>query len=156
MPARRFRALRICKWLATGATALILIIWPVSRYWAVTYALESKLVGTIGIFNGAVFTHSSNPNLQFEEEERGLFLLRYPLERRKGMSWWPGGGKTPVGWLVRIPLWMLLVPHAGIAALLFWKDRRLPPGHCPHCRYNLTGNVSGVCPECGTRITAKN
>ena len=23
-------------------------------------------------------------------------------------------------------------------------------GHCPRCRYNLTGNVSGVCPECGT------
>jgi len=25
-----------------------------------------------------------------------------------------------------------------------------PPGHCPKCSYNLRGNVSGVCPECGT------
>jgi hypothetical protein len=24
-------------------------------------------------------------------------------------------------------------------------------GHCPRCNYDLTGNVSGVCPECGTR-----
>lgn len=24
-----------------------------------------------------------------------------------------------------------------------------PPGHCIQCGYNLTGNVSGTCPECG-------
>ena len=34
--------------------------------------------------------------------------------------------------------------------LLWWLDlRRIPPGHCPHCGYDLTGNVSGKCPECG-------
>ena len=27
------------------------------------------------------------------------------------------------------------------------------PNGCSHCSYNLTGNVSGVCPECGTAIT---
>ena len=26
---------------------------------------------------------------------------------------------------------------------------RHPPGHCQQCGYNLTGNVSGKCPECG-------
>ncbi len=25
-------------------------------------------------------------------------------------------------------------------------------GTCPYCGYNLTGNVSGVCPECGTAV----
>ena len=30
--------------------------------------------------------------------------------------------------------------------------KRLAEGHCCHCGYNLTGNVSGVCPECGERI----
>lgn len=29
---------------------------------------------------------------------------------------------------------------------------RLSRGLCPRCGYNLTGNVSGVCPECGERI----
>jgi len=28
------------------------------------------------------------------------------------------------------------------------------PGHCRGCDYDLTGNVSGRCPECGTPIAA--
>jgi len=31
---------------------------------------------------------------------------------------------------------------------------RLRAGLCPRCEYNLTGNVSGRCPECGERISA--
>jgi hypothetical protein len=27
-----------------------------------------------------------------------------------------------------------------------------PPGSCQNCGYDLTGNESGVCPECGTKI----
>jgi hypothetical protein len=30
--------------------------------------------------------------------------------------------------------------------------RRAANGLCIQCAYNLTGNTSGVCPECGTRI----
>ena len=28
---------------------------------------------------------------------------------------------------------------------------RMKRGKCLHCGYSLTGNVSGVCPECGRR-----
>ena len=31
-----------------------------------------------------------------------------------------------------------------------WRRRR--QGLCPRCGYNLTGNVTGVCPECGEPI----
>ena len=33
------------------------------------------------------------------------------------------------------------------------RERRpfYPPGHCKMCGYNLTGNESGVCPECGSK-----
>lgn len=40
-----------------------------------------------------------------------------------------------------------------VARLWVWyRDHRLPEGSCQTCSYDLTGNVSGVCPECGTKI----
>ncbi len=34
-----------------------------------------------------------------------------------------------------------------------WPGRRRPdPGRCRRCGYDLTGNASGVCPECGTPV----
>jgi len=36
--------------------------------------------------------------------------------------------------------------------LRWWHRRKIVPGHCKVCGYNLTGNVSGRCPECGTVI----
>ena len=54
-----------------------------------------------------------------------------------------------------------LVIYWGSLALLvlitfqLWRRaRRHPPGRCQECAYDLTGNVSGVCPECGTKIEA--
>ena len=33
---------------------------------------------------------------------------------------------------------------------LRWRERRYRPGHCPVCRYDLTGLAKGkACPECG-------
>jgi hypothetical protein len=32
------------------------------------------------------------------------------------------------------------------------RDIRRLSGLCVRCGYNLTGNVSGICPECGDRI----
>lgn len=42
----------------------------------------------------------------------------------------------------------------GIPTAVFFirNRRRFPPGHCAECGYNLTGNVSGMCPECGTEV----
>ena len=51
-----------------------------------------------------------------------------------------------------IPLWPIYVPIIAVAAFMWWRDRRIPKGHCQTCGYNLTGNVSGICPECGTKL----
>jgi len=41
-------------------------------------------------------------------------------------------------------------------SVVVWTIRRRDPrrraGHCRSCGYDLTGNESGVCPECGTSI----
>jgi hypothetical protein len=46
-----------------------------------------------------------------------------------------------------------LLYYAARVARLCWRmyapTAPFPPGHCRRCGYNLTGNVSGACPECG-------
>jgi hypothetical protein len=52
---------------------------------------------------------------------------------------------------IRVPLWTpFLLTFVPTALLARRVRRRKPPGHCQQCGYNLTGNVSGRCPECGT------
>ncbi len=50
----------------------------------------------------------------------------------------------------------LVYPFGAVAVptlLVWWFGRKRPlPGHCP-CGYDLTGNVSGTCPECGVATT---
>ena len=48
---------------------------------------------------------------------------------------------VPVACLLAYPVTAVLRQRA--------RRRRLRPGFCPCCQYNLTGNTSGVCPECG-------
>lgn len=55
------------------------------------------------------------------------------------------------GWL-KVPFWTLSLALLIPTLLLWWRDRPFPPGHCRNCGYNLTGNVSGRCPECGAPV----
>ncbi|MFH1746133.1 MAG: glycosyltransferase family 39 protein [Planctomycetota bacterium] len=49
-----------------------------------------------------------------------------------------------------LPLWPFVALPALLAIWLWRRDRRrFPANHCQCCGYNLTGNQSGVCPECG-------
>jgi hypothetical protein len=57
--------------------------------------------------------------------------------------------------------WPVLVATGSLPALRLFLVmyslicRRAVPGHCLRCSYDLTANVSGVCPECGTKIVPK-
>jgi hypothetical protein len=45
---------------------------------------------------------------------------------------------------------------AAAAVRTMWRRHHpLPRGHCETCGYNLRGNRSGRCPECGTAITGR-
>ena len=55
-------------------------------------------------------------------------------------------------YILVVPHWFLTLIFAiGPAVWLFkWnKRRKLRSNACPACGYDLTGNESGVCPECG-------
>ena len=73
-------------------------------------------------------------------------------------------GSTQVRWYMYPPTWsdirwmigelsvvMVVTLTSAWGAWRVWKmSFPLPTGLCRACSYNLTGNTSGVCPECGT------
>ena len=64
-------------------------------------------------------------------------------------------GKLSGGYKPHIDFFPTIVITCTSLALLLWSKfrvRRIPPGFCQVCEYNLTGNVSWRCPECGTPI----
>ncbi len=68
-----------------------------------------------------------------------------------------GGGGTFVTSGLRFSLWLLVIAFSSYPASVFVRSplrrhRRRKRGLCLTCAYNLTGNTSGVCPECGTKI----
>jgi hypothetical protein len=67
------------------------------------------------------------------------------------ISDWLAGGLWPLGLMVLAVTW-------PITCLAFWIGRRVPDPDagptCGKCGYNLTGNESGICPECGTPVEA--
>ncbi|HUN80757.1 MAG TPA: hypothetical protein VMV81_04530, partial [Phycisphaerae bacterium] len=50
----------------------------------------------------------------------------------------------------QIPCWLVALGLLLICTINFLLDRPIPENICVNCRYDLTGNASGVCPECGT------
>ena len=54
-------------------------------------------------------------------------------------------------WLTSIPAVFAWFFRAN-ATITTPTPKRLKPGVCPTCSYNLTGNISGTCPECGTPV----
>ena len=58
-------------------------------------------------------------------------------------------------WRVCCPLWVPFLIFAAYPTVALVRGplrrcRRRRKGLCVECGYDLTGNVSGVCPECGT------
>jgi hypothetical protein len=59
-----------------------------------------------------------------------------------------------------ISWWVLVLAFAPLPA--FWlvlfirRARMCKPGCCVRCGYNLTGNTSGVCPECGASLLERD
>lgn len=49
-------------------------------------------------------------------------------------------------------IWPLLTIGIPCLILAFRRSIYHEEGHCMRCRYDLTGNTSGICPECGEPI----
>ena len=78
------------------------------------------------------------------------FQISTPLEP----IWLPVAFNVGSGWAVHIPLWIPFLVFA-FPTFILWRRGKAPlPNHCK-CGYDLTGNLSGICPECGDAIEDK-
>lgn len=164
---------RLCTTAFLGLAGLLLF----SFIWSVSWG--GQHLG-VTVTSGAAYLRWAPPEMPFP---RGFalsshFTIFVPLEDSKDVGWfftegigtyrwyymvdpgdidwWPLDDSTPSwgyyywGLPLWIPLAVLLIP----TALLQWSDRRrIPANQCAHCGYNLTGNVTSRCPECGTPTT---
>src|SRR5262245_46766733 len=144
------RVRRVTKWTGLAACGLllaayVLTIWGYVEYRTTRWGVRVR-PGGLGI------SWSSSPL----------------VPRHRG--WTSGTGKAvlPDWWFdyqcrrlytgliiswASVPLWAFLLPCAGLTAWLWRRDWRIPPGHC-RCGYDLTGNTSGRCPECGAAVSS--
>jgi hypothetical protein len=133
------RIRRILKWAGLVVCGLISLLWVITFFREFGYA-GARTAFTIGPGYFGIFFHE--PFLV-----QGWFFVPTESSFR---CWWPIPHLCGNHFL--FPFSLLLVVIAIPTAFLFWRDRRIPPGHCQSCGYNLRGNVSGVCPECGTPV----
>lgn len=64
---------------------------------------------------------------------------------------WPAILVETLLFVLYVPLWMIAA--VGVALMIYFRPKRgRTLGHCSRCDYDLTGNESAVCPECGTPV----
>jgi len=120
--------------LLLGLVSLVLCVWSYCRYERVTVSEPPSMRLELELKNGEI-------NYVYSERLSGRLQVMH-----KDLL-------CPLGAAI---VASLLLPFGRFAVRTF-RHRRLrlsgPTGNtCQHCGYNLTGNVSGVCPECGTVI----
>ena len=142
---RRSRTARFLKWVSTTACLLVVTLWgfSYSRYRLIYIDYP---YGTVFLERGRVcqpFSGRTPPALRGQEGWH-VFRKSDPL---------------PAVDDIYLPLWLPALLVGGPAAFLWysdvawwWRSQYPSPGHCQNCGYDLTGNVSGVCPECGTTV----
>ena len=116
--------------------------------------IDDSYVRHYGMHLSALPLHSAYPPREVD--------FQFGTDRRKWCFEWGyfEHGRTAsrpeyYGYELIVLFWSLEVVLLAIPLLWSWRKitRRwlAQPGHC-RCGYNLTGNTSGICPECGTAV----
>ncbi len=134
--------------LITGTTLSVLIVaaFVVSGNWVVAVQIRTPYGPCLALRNGSALAlfYDALDDLTYTES-----ISPWPGDWGQWNDWsfQPGDGG-------QVPLYALFLA-AAVPVLLVWRfwPKPIKPGHC-RCGYDLTGNTSGVCPECGVEVQA--
>ena len=156
--SRSPRARARCRW---GLAVLVLIV---AATWVTTARVLFRWAGpgfSVILANGTLqvygegFYHTWDRQWPAVQVGSGFnWGIAWPQVRGPGYINYGPDTALAWPWYVALPLWLptaVLVIAAALAWL--WPQRR-KPGTCATCGYNLTGNITGRCPECGTATHA--
>ena len=151
-PHRSWRRFKMIAW---AAATVIIATWGVSivRCVAVNTPWTNMLVsdGQVTLFLSFKGDIGSPP----------LFVRSpcYGLGPGRPKPWWFRLGlwlahpHVSASYLdISMPILVLLAAVGIVGLVLQRRYRKLMSKHCSLCGYDLTGNVSGVCPECGEAV----
>ncbi|MBP7748089.1 MAG: hypothetical protein KA383_18400 [Phycisphaerae bacterium] len=166
------RTRRVCKWV--GTILCVLIGAAFAHYCISPYYWQAELPFHVRLrFHQAAIniSHCPLPPQVPGQVDDSRVLIQPPMKlgscsveearaliaslQHERLIWWPRAHVDWPSWSFEIPLWVTFVACAAPTGLMWWRDRlRRRPGFCERCGYDLTGNVSGRCPECGGLIAA--
>lgn len=135
---RRLRSLLL--WSGSLLCVLVAVAFVASAWYLVVIRVPTPFGPSISLHAGSA--------LFIEDELRSILVFVEPSTL--GLSLWNDWGWGGEFWVyVKLPLYAVFVAVA-VPTLLVWRFGRKPikVGHCS-CGYDLCGNESGRCPECG-------
>ena len=175
--ARRLR-MRVLKWTGILACVMLACLWLVSAWYNIGwtgYLRGGEYELMLWVANGDV-----HANYTVYNETALSYWSRRGAKTKSGLgiapatvrgAWWVyphwpfEGGQVLDGtrsnsgvvwgyWRgIALPIWAPLLLMTVLTASVGWLGRaRYREGYCRKCGYDLTGNVSGRCPECGRAV----
>jgi hypothetical protein len=137
------------KWV--GTVACVAIVGSLlTSYWDGVCWPWGSYEPLLDLWDGAIVVICWADRLPDDQKTDALFGAVFDL--MDASLWLPKARTDGVVRFLLVPLWLPLLLVATPTAFLWYRNRRPPPGHCQKCGYNLTGNVSGRCPECGEAV----
>lgn len=152
---RRKRICRTMRWSGVVLCALSAGSWGVNLRWIPSIAGPRFTVfvaeGGIWSFGPGRTCKETNPPQLSLDIDRYIPSRYFSWPRFDGPDY--EDGELLTAWVIFLPLWVPFLLGVLLAVTCTWRRRRSKPlGHCRTCGYNLEGNMSGICPECGSRI----
>jgi hypothetical protein len=144
---RRRRVRSALKWTGVACCGLLVAILAGSLDWSLTYLdVGGEEQFQVTVVNGAICVAKYN----WETNAIGSGRTWTLSQDATSPIWWPKHWRDMMGEGLAIPIWIPLVCVAFPTVVLIVRGRRVSKGYCQACGYDLTGNESGTCPECGT------